>query len=126
MQLKSIKTDKAPNPVGPYSQAMTINGMLFTSGQLGIDPSSSTLLFGIDAQTYQMLKNLSEVAKAAGTSLDKTIKTVIYLKDLKDISSVDEIYKHYFNNKDFASRSIIKVSKLPLDALVEIEAVIAL
>ncbi|HUQ85388.1 MAG TPA: RidA family protein [Candidatus Limnocylindrales bacterium] len=120
--MKKIYTDKAPRPVGPYSQAIISNGMVFTAGQIGLDPISGNLV-GVDIaeQTTQVIKNLNEVLTEAGSSLQKVIKTTCYLKNMDDYTVFNEIYaKHFTNNP---ARSTVEVSKLPKDALIEIEVI---
>src|SRR5882672_4196692 len=94
--MKYINTEKAPKAVGPYSQAIVSNGFVFCSGQIGIDPKTNELVEGIEAQTHQVLKNLSAVLKAGNSSLDNVVKTTVYLADIKDYGKMNEIYGQYF------------------------------
>ncbi len=120
--MKKIHTDNAPNPVGPYSQAWISNGIVFTAGQIGIDPKTSELVAGgVAEQTEQVIKNLSAVLKEAGSSLTSVIKTTCYLKSMADYVKFNEIYTDYFTQNP--ARSTVEVSKLPKDALVEIDAI---
>src|SRR5690606_20553423 len=113
------QTDKAPAAVGPYSQAIVANGMVFTAGQVPLDPSTGKLVEGdIRAQTTQVLKNVQAVLEAAGSSLDKVVKTTVFLKDLNDFAAMNETYAQFFTNQPPA-RSTVQVARLPLDALVE-------
>ncbi|SNR88430.1 RidA family protein [Desulfurobacterium atlanticum] len=122
--MKEIKTEKAPLPVGPYSQAVTVNDFLFISGQIGIDPETGKLREGIEKQTEQILKNIEEILKAAGTEKDKIVKTTIFVKDIKNFQKVNAIYKKFFENSSvFPARSTVEVSNLPLNAEIEIECV---
>jgi len=118
-----IRTDKAPAPIGPYSQAILAGSELFCSGQIAIDPATGELT-GTDAasQTQQVLKNLGAVLEAAEMTYDNVIKTTIFLTDMSDFTSVNEVYAKYFNNSKPA-RSTVAVAALPKNARVEIEAI---
>ncbi len=120
--MKNIQTEKAPKAVGPYSQAIVSNGFIFCSGQIGIDPKTNELVEGLEAQTHQVLKNLTEVLKASNSSLDHVVKTTIYLADINDYAKMNEIYGQYFSDHKPA-RAAFAVAHLPKDALIEIEAV---
>jgi len=125
MKLNAINTDKAPAAIGPYSQAISFNQLLFTSGQLPLDPTTGKIIDGgIIAQAHRVFKNIAAIAEEAGTSLDKTLKTTVYLADIGDFQAVNEVYKEYFN-EPFPARSAFQVGALPLDANLEVEAVIA-
>jgi 2-iminobutanoate/2-iminopropanoate deaminase len=117
-----VQTDKAPSAIGPYSQAVIINGMVYTSGQIALTPEGGFLNLDIEVQTRQVLTNLSEVLKSAGSSLDKVIKTTIFLQNMSDFERVNKIYAHFFKDHKPA-RSTVAVQKLPKNALVEIEAI---
>ena len=120
--MKNIETKKAPAAVGPYSQAIRVNGLVFTSGMLPIDPETGKIeATCIEVQTEQAIKNLSAVLEAAGSSLEKVIKTTCYLKNIGDFAAFNEIYAGYFTAKP--ARSCIEASALPKGALVEIEAI---
>src|SRR6266404_2900626 len=120
--MKNIQTEKAPKAVGPYSQAIVSNGFIFCSGQIGIDPKTNELVEGLEAQTHQVLKNLTEVLKASNSSLNHVVKTTIYLADINDYAKMNEIYGQYFSDHKPA-RAAFAVAHLPKDALIEIEAV---
>jgi 2-iminobutanoate/2-iminopropanoate deaminase len=123
MSKQVISTDKAPGAVGPYSQAIIANGMVFTAGQVPLVPGTKALVEGdVQAQTRQVFANLSAVLEAAGTSLEKAVKTTVFLKDLNDFAAMNETYATFFPN-DPPARSTVQVAKLPLDALVEIEVI---
>lgn len=123
MSKQVIATDKAPGAVGPYSQAIVANGMVFTAGQIPLIPGTKALVEGdVQAQTRQVFANLSAVLEAAGTSLDKAVKTTVFLKDLNDFAAMNETYATYFPSNPPA-RSTVQVAKLPMDALVEIEVI---
>lgn len=120
--MKYIQTEKAPKAVGPYSQAIVSNGFIFCSGQIGLDQKTNELAEGIEAQTQQVLKNLKAVLEASHSSLEKVIKTTVYLADIKDYGKMNEIYGQFFSNHKPA-RAAFAVAHLPKDALIEIEAV---
>ena len=118
-----IKTDKAPKAIGPYSQAVLSENLMFTSGQLPIDPAAGKILEGsIEERTHMVLKNLQAIADEAGTSLDKVVKTTVFLTDMNDFQTVNKVYAEYFN-EPFPARSAYQVAALPLGANVEIEAI---
>ena len=120
---KIIATDKAPAAIGPYSQAIEVNGMIFTSGVIPIDPSTNELVGGdITRQADQAIGNLCALLEAAGSSADKVVKTVVFIKDMNDFAKVNEVYAKYFT-KDFPARSCVEVARLTKDVLIEIEAV---
>ncbi len=120
--MKIIHTDNAPKAVGPYSQAVETESMIFCSGQVGLDPQTGTLVGGVEDQTRQAMKNLTEVLKASGTNLEKVVKTTIFLTDIADYKTVNEIYGSYFPDHKPA-RSTVQVAGLPLGAKVEIEMI---
>lgn len=122
--MKKINTDKAAPAIGPYSQGVITGSLLFTSGQIPIDPVTGTIPEGIDAQTHQSMKNLKAIAEAAGTDLTKTVKTTCFLADMSDFAKFNEIYETYFIGKP--SRSCVAVKTLPRNVLVEVEAIIEL
>lgn len=118
-----VKTDKAPNPVGPYSQAVVLDGWVWTSGQVALDPATATLV-GTDAATQadQTLKNLRTVLETAGSGLDQVVRCTVYLTSMDDFAAVNEVYARFFTASP-PSRSCVEVSRLPVGALVEIDAV---
>jgi 2-iminobutanoate/2-iminopropanoate deaminase len=117
-----VETNAAPAAIGPYSQAIRGGGLVFTAGQLGTDPSSGELAVGAGAQADRALRNLSAILDAAGTSLERVVKTTIFLADLADFAAVNEVYASHFSTP-YPARSTVAVKALPKDALVEIEAV---
>jgi len=120
--MKYIHTDRAPKAVGPYSQTIEANGLIFCSGQIGINPETGTLVEGIEFQTNQVLENLKAVLEAAGSSLNKTVKTTVFITNMEDYGAMNKVYSSFFaENKP--ARSTIQVVKLPKDALIEIEAI---
>lgn len=122
---KIVNTENAPKAIGPYNQAIieTKSGLVFTSGQIAIDPKTSDLV-GITAteQTEQVMKNLQAILAQAGGSMENVVKVTLYLKDLKDFSAVNEVYARYFK-VDPPARATAEVSRLPKDALVEIDMI---
>jgi 2-iminobutanoate/2-iminopropanoate deaminase len=117
-----VKTDGAPLPVGPYSQGVALDGWIWTSGQVALDPVTGKLV-GSDAaaQADQTLSNISAILKAGGSALEQVVKVTVYLTNMDDFSSVNEVYSQYFPNA-FPARVCVEVSRLPLGALVEIDA----
>lgn len=120
--LKKIKTDNAPKAIGPYSQAIVYNNMLFTSGQIPLDPSSMEIVGNdIKTQTEQVMNNLKAVLKEAGSSFENVIKTTCFLSDINDFANFNEAYEKYFVNKP--ARSCVAVKDLPKHVLVEVELI---
>lgn len=120
--MNKIHTNNAPEAIGPYSQAIEANGMIFTSGQIAINPSVGDIeAKGIKGQTEQVMKNLGAVLEAAGSSFDKAVKTVCFLADMNDFAVFNEIYGKYFTSKP--ARSCVAVKTLPKGALVEVEVI---
>lgn len=118
-----VHSEKAPKPVGPYSPAVIAGEFVWTSGQLGLDPATGELVpGGIEAETEQALKNLAAVLEAAGSGLDRVVKTLIFITDMNQFAKVNAVYARYFP-EPFPARSTVQVSALPKGALVEIEAV---
>lgn len=123
MQKAVVSTDKAPKAIGPYSQAIAVGEFIFLSGQVALDPATGELIQGTVAeQAEQALKNLKAVVEAAGSSLEKIVKTTIYLIDMSDFSTVNEVYATFFQQEPPA-RATVAVSGLPRGAKIEIEAV---
>ena len=120
--MKKIHTDKAPAAVGPYSQAVEINGMIYTSGQIALDPATGELVGEtIEEQAEQVMKNLMAILEAGGTKPENVVKTLCFLTDIGDFAAFNEVYAKHFPQKP--ARSCVEVSALPKGALVEIEAV---
>lgn len=120
-----IHTNNAPAAIGPYCQAQKIGNFVFTSGQLGIDMETGKLAEGISAQAHASMKNIGAILAEAGTDYSRIVKTTIFLKDLNDFKTVNEIYASYFESV-FPARSCFQVAKLPMDGLIEIEAIASL
>jgi len=122
MEKKIISTTNAPGAVGPYSQAVKAGNFVFASGQIPLDPSTGELVSGdVKKATERSLENVKAILEAAGTSLDKVVKTTVFVKNMSDFAAVNEVYAKYFD-KDMPARSCVEV-KLPKDALVEIEVI---
>lgn len=120
--MKVISTPNAPAAIGPYSQAMVTGSLLFTSGQIAIDPATGNVVEGgIAEQTEQIMKNLGEVLKAAGASFDNAVKTTCFLADIADFAAFNEIYGKYFTSKP--ARSCVAVKDLPKGVLAEVEVI---
>jgi 2-iminobutanoate/2-iminopropanoate deaminase len=123
MEITRIQAEGAPKPIGPYSQAMVVDGLIYTAGQVGADPHTGKLVGeDVASQTARALENLQAVLQAAGGSLQTVLKTTVFLADLNDFAAMNEVYARYFGDHKPA-RSTVQVARLPLDAKVEIEAV---
>ena len=121
--LKRVETADAPAAIGPYSQAIIVNGMLYTAGQIPLDPGSMELVAGgIEEQTHQVMKNLAAILKAAGTSLDNVVKTTVFLQDMGEFGAMNKVYEQHFGTHKPA-RSTVQAARLPKDVKVEIEVV---
>jgi len=120
----TISTDKAPAAIGPYAQANMAGDLIFTSGQIPLDPKAGELTGEtIEEQTGRVLENLKAILEAAGTSMENVVKTTVFLADMSDFAKMNEVYARYFTGEMLPSRSTIEVAALPKGALVEIEAV---
>ncbi|MBE6309331.1 MAG: RidA family protein [Bacteroidaceae bacterium] len=120
--IKKIHTDNAPAAIGPYSQAIVCGNMLFTSGQVPINPATGEVeAEGIEAQATQVMKNLAAVLEAAGTTFEKAVKTTCFLKNMEDFAAFNAVYAQYFTEKP--ARSCVAVKQLPKDVLVEVEVI---
>ena len=118
----TVYTKNAPDAIGPYSQAKIVGGLVFTSGQIAIDPASGSVeATTIEEQTHQVCKNLKAVLEEAGSSLDKAVKTVCFLKNMSDFAAFNGVYGEYFSSKP--ARSCVAVKELPKDVLVEVEVI---
>ena len=120
--MKKISTENAPKAIGPYSQAIACGGLVFTSGQIPIDPNSGEVVGStIEEQTEQVMRNLGEVLKAAGSGFENAVKTTCFLKNMSDFAAFNGIYGKYFTEKP--ARSCVAVKELPKDVLVEVEVI---
>ena len=118
-----ISTSNAPAAIGPYSQAVCVDNMIYTSGMIPINPEDGTLCTGtIEEQADRALKNLKALIEASGSSMDKVVKTTVFIDNMDDFARVNEVYAKYFTN-NFPARSCVEVARLPKDVLIEIEAV---
>jgi 2-iminobutanoate/2-iminopropanoate deaminase len=118
-----IKTEQAPQAIGPYSQAVRAGGFVFASGQIPLDPQTGEFVAGgVAEQTEQVLRNLSAVLAASGTSLDRVVKTTVFLADMNDFAAMNEVYGRYFS-ENAPARATVEAARLPRDARVEIEAI---
>lgn len=122
--MKAIQTDQAPAAIGPYSQAVSKNGLLFVSGQLGLDPASGALAEGIEAQTRRALRNLGAILAAAGLGPQHVLKATVYVADMDDFALVNQLYAEIFA-PPFPAREVVQAARLPKNALVEISAIAA-
>ena len=123
--MQKVSTDNAPKAIGPYSQGIVVNGMVYTSGQIPLDPESGVIVGkDIKEQTERVMKNLSEVLKAAGSSFDNAVKTTCFLANIADFAAFNEVYAKYITNAP--ARSCVAVKDLPKGALVEVEVVAVL
>ena len=125
MSKKVIATEKAPGAIGPYSQAMRIGNMIFTSGQIPLNPATGEMVTEIAAATKQSLENVKAILEAEGATMDNVIKTTIFLSDMNNFVAMNEVYATYFPQNPPA-RSAVEVARLPKDAVVEIEVIAAL
>ena len=126
MSKKIINPPDAPQPIGPYNQAVKIDHLVYTSGQIAIDPQTNQMIRGDAAeQTRRVLTNLKAVLQGAGSSLERVIKVCVFLKSMNDFSAMNAVYGEFFSPSTAPARSTIEVARLPKDALVEIEAVAA-
>ena len=120
-----IATAKAPAAIGPYSQAVESNGMIFISGQLPLDPATGAFPDGIEAQTRQSLTNAKAILEEAGLTMDNVVKTTVFLSDLNNFGAMNGEYEHFFSEGNYPARSAVQVARIPKDALVEIELIAA-
>ncbi len=119
---KVISTDKAPAAIGPYSQAIEVNNMVYTSGVIPVNPATGEIPEGARAQAEQAFSNLTNLVEAAGSSMDRVIKTTVFIKEMNDFGTINEVYERFFP-APFPARSCVEVARLPKDVLLEIEAV---
>ena len=120
---EAIATDRAPQAIGPYSQAIRAAGLIFTSGQIPIDPATAQIVAGdVSAQTDRVLKNLAAILQASGSNLEKVVRCTVFLKNMGDFAAMNEVYGRYFKQTPPA-RSTVEVARLPKDVLVEIDVI---
>ena len=121
---KVISTDKAPSAIGPYSQAIEVNNMVYTSGVIPVNPETGVIPEGVEAQANQAFSNLKNLIEAAGAGINQVVKTTVFIKEMNDFAKINEIYATYFK-EPYPARSCVEVARLPKDVLLEIEAVVA-
>lgn len=121
---KVISTDKAPGAIGPYSQAIEVNGMVFTSGVIPVDPATGVIPEGVEAQATQAFTNLTNLVEASGAAMSQVVKTTVFIKEMNDFEKINEIYAKFFK-EPYPSRSCVEVARLPKDVLLEVEAIVA-
>ena len=122
-QFHQVQTDQAPSAIGPYSQAMIANGLVFTAGQIPLDPSTMQLVEGdVAEQTERVMRNVAAVLQAAGADLSTVVKTTVFLRDMNDFAAMNEVYGRHFGDHKPA-RSTVQAARLPRDVAVEIEAI---
>ena len=119
---KVISTDKAPAAIGPYSQAIEVNGMVYTSGVIPVNPATGEIPSGVEAQAEQAFSNMAALLEAAGTYMASVVKTTVFIKEMNDFAKINEIYAKYFTGA-FPARSCVEVARLPKDVLLEVEAI---
>ncbi len=121
---KIVSTTAAPAAIGPYSQGNIFGNLLFTSGQIPLDPATGQIVgTTVEEQTEQVFKNIKAILEEAGSSLDKVLKTTVFIKDMNDFAKINEIYGKFFTEGSYPSRSAVEVARLPKDVLVEIETI---
>ena len=119
---KVISATNAPAAIGPYSQAIEANGLVFASGQIPVNPATGEIPEGIEAQAEQVMTNMKNLLEAAGTSMENVVKTTVFIKSMDDFGTINGIYSKYFE-KDCPARSCVEISRLPKDVLLEMEAI---
>ena len=120
--MKTVSTDKAPAAIGPYSQAQIVGSMVYTSGQIPIDPATGAIVEGLEAQAHQVFKNIAALLEAAGSHISKVVKTTVFIKDMNDFAALNAVYAEMFGDTKPA-RSCVEVARLPKDVKVEIECI---
>ena len=120
--MKTVSTDKAPAAIGPYSQAQIVGSMVYTSGQIPIDPATGAIVEGLEAQAHQVFKNISALLEAAGSHISKVVKTTVFIKDMNDFAAINAVYGQYFT-QPYPARSCVEVARLPKDVLLECEVI---
>ena len=119
---KAISTDKAPAAIGPYSQAIEVNDLVFTSGVIPVNPATGEIPAGVEAQAEQAFSNMAALLKACGTDMAQVVKTTVFIKEMGDFGKINEIYAKYFTGT-YPARSCVEVARLPKDVLLEVEAI---
>ncbi|WP_416147860.1 RidA family protein [Salipaludibacillus sp. HK11] len=122
MSKKPIQTNEAPSAIGPYSQAVQIGDIVYTSGQIGLDPETGEMVEGLENQAHRVMKNAKAVLAAAGCDMNDAVKTMIFMQNMDDFVKVNEIYASYFE-EPYPARSAVEVARMPKGALVEVEVI---
>lgn len=120
--MKTVSTDKAPAAIGPYSQAQIVGNMVYSSGQIPIDPATGAIVEGLEAQANQVFKNISALLDAAGSHISKVVKTTVFIKNMDDFAAINAVYGQYFT-QPYPARSCVEVARLPKDVLLECEVI---
>jgi len=120
--MKTVSTDKAPAAIGPYSQAQIVGGLVYTSGQIPVDPATGLIAEGVEAQAEQVFKNIANLLESAGSSISKVVKTTVFIKNMDDFAAINAVYGKYFT-QPYPARSCVEVARLPKDVLIECEAI---
>ena len=121
---KTINTNKAPAAIGPYEQANIYENLVFTSGQIPLDPESGNIVgSNVEQQAHQVFKNMGEILKASGAEFETVLKTTVFIKNMDDFTKINEVYAQYFAGEMLPSRSAVEVARLPKDVLIEAEAI---
>ncbi len=123
--MKEIKTTAAPAAIGPYSQAIIAGNMLFTSGQIPIDPKTGNIAEGLEAQAEQVFTNIKNLIEASGSDMSHVVKTTVFIKNMDDFAKINEVYAKYFT-EPYPARSCVEVARLPKDVLLEVETIVEL
>ena len=122
MEKTIISTDKAPAAIGPYSQAVVVNNIIYTSGMIPVIPATGEIVEGIENQARQALSNVKALLEESGSGMDKIVKTTVFIKDMNDFAKINEVYATFFSDS-FPARSCVEVARLPKDVLIEVEAI---
>ena len=120
--MKTVSTDKAPAAIGPYSQAQIVGSLVYTSGQIPVDPATGLIAEGVEAQAEQVFKNIANLLESAGSSISKVVKTTVFIKNMDDFAAINAVYGKYFT-QPYPARSCVEVARLPKDVLIECEAI---
>jgi 2-iminobutanoate/2-iminopropanoate deaminase len=123
MEKKIISTDKAPAAIGPYSQAVKAGDIIYTSGMIPVIPQTGEIVSGVEAQARQVLNNVKSLLEASGSSMDKVVKTTVFIKNMDDFAKINAVYAEFFEEGSYPARSCVEVARLPKDVLMEMEAV---
>lgn len=121
--MKIIETKNAPAAIGPYSQAVKAGDIIYTSGMIPVVPQTGEIVEGVEAQARQVLTNVRSLLEASGSSMDKVIKTTVFIKDMNDFAKINAIYAEFFEEGSYPARSCVEVARLPKDVLMEMEAI---